>query len=77
MKFNFKIQHYQTDAVDAVVQVFQGQGYHDRISYIRDKGKRKKVKGVDGEDVLETAYVQKLEQDKNPNRLKVFRKNFP
>lgn len=63
MKFNFKIQHYQTDAVDAVVQVFQGQGYHDRISYIRDKGKRKKVKGVDGEDVLETAYVQKLEQD--------------
>ena len=34
MKFNFKIQHYQTDAVDAVVQVFQGQGYHDRISYI-------------------------------------------
>lgn len=63
MKFNFKIQQYQTDAVDAVVQVFQGQGYHDRISYIRDKGKRKKVKGVDGEDVLETAYVQKLEQD--------------
>lgn len=63
MKFNFKIQQYQTDAVDAVVQVFQGQGYYDRISYIRDKGKRKKVKGIDGEDVLETAYVQKLEQD--------------
>lgn len=32
MKFNFKIQQYQTDAVDAVVKVFQGQGYHDRIS---------------------------------------------
>lgn len=30
---------------------------------IRENGKRKKVKGVDGEDVLETAYVQKLEQD--------------
>ncbi|OUN93203.1 type III restriction-modification system endonuclease [Blautia sp. An46] len=40
MKFNFKIQQYQTDAVDAVVKVFQGQGYHDRISYIRDVGKR-------------------------------------
>lgn len=40
MKFNFKIQQYQTDAVDAVVKVFQGQGYHDRISYIRDVGKK-------------------------------------
>ena len=40
MKFNFKIQQYQTDAVDAVVKVFKGQGYHDRISYIRDLGKR-------------------------------------
>ena len=29
MKFNFKIQQYQTDAVDAVVRVFQGQGFHD------------------------------------------------
>ena len=39
MKFNFKIQQYQTDAVDAVVRVFQGQGFHDKISYIRDRGK--------------------------------------
>ena len=38
MKFNFKIQQYQTDAVDAVVRVFSGQGFHDRISYIRDLG---------------------------------------
>lgn len=41
MKFNFKIQQYQTDAVDAVVRVFQGQGFHDKISYIRDRGKIK------------------------------------
>ena len=41
MKFNFKIQQYQTDAVDAVVRVFQGQGFHDKISYIRDRGKVK------------------------------------
>ena len=40
MKFNFKIQQYQTDAVDAVVKVFAGQGFHDRIRYIRDLGKR-------------------------------------
>lgn len=43
MKFNFKIQQYQTDAVDAVVKVFQGQGYHDKISYIRDVGKRQAI----------------------------------
>ena len=40
MKFNFKIQQYQTDAVDAVVRVFTGQGFHDRISYIRDLGEK-------------------------------------
>ena len=49
MKFNFKIQQYQTDAVDAVIKVFNGQGFHDKISYIRDKGKVKKEYGIDGE----------------------------
>lgn len=38
LKFNFKIQQYQTDAVDAVVKVFNGQGFHDKINYIRDLG---------------------------------------
>ena len=42
MKFNFKIQQYQTDAVDAVVKVFDGQGYHTGANYIRDLGKTKK-----------------------------------
>ena len=41
MKFNFKIQQYQTDAVDAVVKVFNGQGFHDKINYIRDLGNTK------------------------------------
>jgi len=41
MKFNFKIQQYQTDAVDAVVSVFNGQPHYDKISYIRDLGKQK------------------------------------
>lgn len=41
MKFNFKIQQYQTDAVDAVAKVFAGQRFHDRVSYIRDLGKVK------------------------------------
>jgi len=39
MKFSFKIQDYQTDAVESVVRVFNGQGYYDHTSYIRDKGK--------------------------------------
>jgi len=39
MKFNFKIQQYQTDAVDAVVKVFNGQGYYDNVTYRRDIGK--------------------------------------
>ena len=38
MKFKFKIQQYQTDAVDAVVRVFDGQPYQDHVSYRRDIG---------------------------------------
>lgn len=40
MKFSFKIQQYQTDAVEAVARVFQGQPYHAGVSYLRDMGKR-------------------------------------
>ena len=39
MKFNFKIQQYQTEAVDAVVKVFEGQPYRDGLLYRRDLGK--------------------------------------
>ena len=46
MKFNFKIQQYQTEAVDAVVKVFRGQGFQDKLSYIRDLGKREKPSNV-------------------------------
>jgi restriction endonuclease len=38
MKFSFKIQQYQTDAVEAVAQIFQGQPYNAGVSYIRDVG---------------------------------------
>ena len=40
MKFNFKIQRYQTDAVESVVKIFSGQHHYDHTSYIRDLGKR-------------------------------------
>lgn len=38
MKFNFKIQDFQTDAVDSIINVFNGQRYHDNINYKRDLG---------------------------------------
>lgn len=41
MKFNFKIQQYQTDAVEAVVNVFNGQGYYENTIYRRDLGEYK------------------------------------
>ncbi len=53
MKFNFKIQQYQTDAVNAVVKAFAGQGYTDRLAYIRDLGKTKKTIGIDGHEITQ------------------------
>lgn len=41
MKFNFKIQKYQTDAVKSVVDVFKGQPYQDKVAYRRDIGNKK------------------------------------
>ncbi|MBS1674800.1 MAG: DEAD/DEAH box helicase family protein, partial [Actinobacteria bacterium] len=39
MKFQFKVQSYQTAAVDAVVNVFVGQQYADGVKYRVDPGK--------------------------------------
>ncbi len=44
MKFQFKVQQYQTDAVNSVVNIFAGQPFHDRVSYVRDTGLLKKAK---------------------------------
>jgi type III restriction enzyme len=41
MKFKFKIQQYQTDAVENTVNVFAGQPCYDNTVYRRDLGKRK------------------------------------
>lgn len=43
MKLQFKIQQYQTDAVNAVVETFTGQPKHDGISYRIDPGKTRSV----------------------------------
>ena len=39
MKFNFKIQQYQTDAVESTVDIFSGQPSRDGFQYRRDLGK--------------------------------------
>ncbi|NEZ42600.1 type III restriction-modification system endonuclease [Paenibacillus alvei] len=44
MQFQFKIQPYQTDAVNSVVNIFSGQPYQERVRYVRDLGISKKEK---------------------------------
>ena len=50
MKFKFKIQQYQTDAVESTVDVFAGQPSKTNMQYRRDLGRLKQLK-------LETEYV--------------------
>ncbi|MDX6342011.1 MAG: type restriction enzyme, partial [Trebonia sp.] len=40
MKLQFKVQRYQTDAVDAVVDICAGQPKHDGVSYRVDPGRQ-------------------------------------
>ena len=64
MKFNYKIQQYQTDAVDAVVQVFRGQGYYDRMTYNRDLGtldsQHRQISLDDLDDEYDTGYKNEV-----------------
>lgn len=62
MKFNFKIQQYQTEAVDAVIKVFNGQGYHEKTSYIRDLGSLQKPQNIQitmSDDEKDDVYDEK------------------
>ena len=55
MKFKFKIQDYQTEAVDAVVKAFDGQPFRDKVSYLRDIGKV--------EDKTQTSFLGFVDND--------------
>ena len=57
MKFNFKIQPFQTDAVNAVVHAFNGQSKQS-MSYRRDLG-------VKAKDASATASFQQWEEDED------------
>lgn len=63
MKFNFKTQQYQTDAVTAVCDVFAGQGYYTKTLYRRDLGKKKKEIGIDGKELPQWKDVHWLGND--------------
>lgn len=43
MKFSFKIQQYQTDAVESTVRVFDGQPFNDHIRYTYDYGRMERT----------------------------------
>ncbi len=66
MKFNFKIQQYQTDAVKAVVDVFKGQPFEDKFSYRRDLGDSKKL-----EQYMLTATDSELEAGFKNNEIRI------
>ena len=41
MKFKFKVQDYQTEAVESTIRIFEGQPKVEALSYIRDLGRLK------------------------------------
>ena len=40
MKFNFKIQSYQTDAVESIINVFDGEIFDEFNTYCFDRGNK-------------------------------------
>lgn len=57
MKFRFKIQQYQTDAVESTVDVFAGQPSQGNATYRRDLGKQEREYQIRmDERELETGY---------------------
>ncbi len=55
MKFQFKIQSFQTEAAEAIVRVFAGQPGHGMSKYRLDVGKAKPTLFTQDSD-FETAY---------------------
>ncbi len=43
MKFKFKVQQYQTDAVNSVVNIFEGQPFSNQVKYVRDLGIKRTI----------------------------------
>ena len=58
MKFKFKIQGYQTEAVDNTTAIFTGQPNRDSSKYRRDLGKRVQYTTEDNEEVYRNSDVE-------------------
>ena len=67
MNFTFKIQKYQTQAVDALVKCFEGQQFADKVQYLRDKGIMPQV--AQTADVLFTDEMLKQAQQDSHSEL--------
>lgn len=62
MKFSFKIQQYQTDAVNAVVNVFNGQPLPDKkeLEYLHDQGMYSSK-----DDKMQNLFQEEMERVQN------------
>ena len=76
MKFNFKIQKYQTQAVDSLVKCFEGQQFADRVLYLRDKGDGKEAELNLEENGYRNAKICLSEKDLLENIHKIQDENF-
>ena len=76
MKFKFKIQDYQTKAVESIVNVFKGQPFNDHVKYTRDLGIKEKenivkYKGEDGNDEVaeEGSFFNVIDNGMSPKEI--------
>ena len=66
LKFNFKIQQYQTDAVDAVINVFNGTCFHLNIKtasaqiFYKGRGELYVVLTLQGLNVVQKLLIRKF-----------------
>ncbi|MFA7175470.1 MAG: DEAD/DEAH box helicase family protein, partial [Kiritimatiellia bacterium] len=61
MKFKFKVQQFQSDAVDSTIAVFAGQKKRERLAFMRDQGRNVspvllKTQDSDSDDDLSLGY---------------------
>ncbi len=80
MKFKFKVQQYQTDAVESTVGVFNGQKNYSVSTYTRDMGERYRMAranylpGINGDDEETTGFCNHVVELSDEELLKNIRK---
>jgi type III restriction enzyme len=64
MKFKFKIQDYQTKAVESTVNVFKGQPFNDHVKYTRDLGIREK-------EIQQVTFISNVKKEIDPKEIEI------